>query len=169
MRRKYIFIAIMLGLFVAGAKYFDHSSKKNKGYCFAENRYLSNDEILHTAVGSLLSNLSLEYANLSEQEKAERIVYSDVETFLKKQPGCCGLSHNQGKSKLPQRPVKAWIKDRFIHTIIYQYKNDAKAKYRRVRFATSFCADDTYSLPYSDKDKWNTGSVIEKAPFIHNK
>lgn len=155
-------IGISISLLTTGYYFFAKTTKQRNGYCFSEKRYLTNAEILDTAIDRLLENLKAEYSQLNEEEKTRRTIYSSRDDFYQRQPHCCG--REETKLSRPPKPVRAWIKDKFIHNIYYQYKIDNDEKYRKVRIATSFCGDISYVVSPTDKDKWRIGEETNYKP-----
>ncbi|HFB54650.1 MAG TPA: hypothetical protein ENJ46_01895, partial [Hellea balneolensis] len=105
MKTRRIIWGIVLAGFVGVAGYgIDRRVKYVNGYCHAEKRYVSDNEVVDAAVGQLLKNLKEEYVGMTPEEQANTVVYTGLEDFYKAQPRCCGLSKNKGKSAKPPKP-----------------------------------------------------------------
>lgn len=142
MIKKIIFFAAIAGLLAGTRAWMDYRHKKDIGYCFVENRRLTDNEIVDAAVTELLKNLEKEYQSLSPDEQAKRVRYEGLDDFYSRQPRCCGFSGAFGKSIYPEKPGRVLVKDSFIKDISYQYRIDGDKKFKRARAIISYCADN---------------------------
>lgn len=69
--------AIVLAIGLSVIEYFNFT-----GYCYAEARYLSDDELIETVIAGFLKHVP---------DTAEIVQYSSVEDVLARNPDCCAV------------------------------------------------------------------------------
>ena len=160
---------------VGGLAWYDYHQKLKAGYCFAEKRLITDDELVDAAVSQLLENLEREYQSLPFEEQKKRILYQGLQDFYERQPKCCGASGKNGTSKYPPKPSRIWYKNHFGRNILYQYRMDGEKKYRSVLMWVGFCGDKAHvdnqwrrnNKAY--QDKWNIGSPTNISPHVKSR
>ena len=103
---KKIVLGIMfLGIIGAAFYGYDQHRKFNTGYCFAENRYLTDAEIYEPAIEELVRRLGKRYDSFSPKEQDEHIYYPDAKTFKQINSGCCSPQLNKISKRRPALAV----------------------------------------------------------------
>ena len=143
MAKKIILAIILLGFLTGIIALVDYRKKWKAGYCFAENRLLTDNELVDVGVETLLKNLDREYQSLSPEEQATRIRYESLKDFYKRQPRCCGFSGDSGASIYPRPPSRILVKNGFLKKISYQFRTEGKKKFRTATVYISFCGNSS--------------------------
>ena len=138
-KRRYFFIGLGIILGLSTVKFLDHSYKKRIGYCFAENRLITDDEVVDAGVTQLLKNLEREYQSLLPEEQTKRIRYRGLKDFYDRQPRCCGFSGDGGRSIYPQPPTRVLYKDGWTKPLRYQFRIDGDKRFRSATMFVPFC------------------------------
>ena len=138
------FSKVMLGIVLVGvigvtAYGVDRNRKSNSGFCFAEKRYLSDNEVVDAAVTQLLKKLEEEYLSMTSEQQANTIVYKGLRDFYETQPRCCGWSKDTGKSNRPNKPRKMPSGQSFYRDIIYRHDKLTVTPFRRARVFVEIC------------------------------
>lgn len=100
MKKILYVIALVMLLTLTGCgrseKAKEHRTKKLTGYCYAQERYLSDQELTNLAVGRLLENLQTRYETLSKTDKENTINYTSLEQFFQINSQCCPVISKPG-------------------------------------------------------------------------
>ena len=175
MTGKTILAVMLISVLGGGLAWYDHHQKRKAGYCFAENRMITDDELVDTAVTQLLKNIEKEYQSLTPEEQSKRIRYVGLKDFYERQPGCCGSSGDDGKSNYPPEPARIWYKDHFGRSILYQYSRDGQKKYRGVLMWVDFCGRKAHadaqwrSNGQTYQDRWGIGTPTSILPQVKSR
>ncbi len=82
-RLKLGLIFLVLGLVIVGGAYLVHIVHLSyTGYCFAQDKYLSDDEYIRGALSRIAWQLKVEDAK------------STPEDYVRSHPGCCSVDHH---------------------------------------------------------------------------
>jgi hypothetical protein len=66
-----------------------HNKKLRSGYCFAQERYLTDKEIIDAAVAGTIELFNKQQSTLAEEDRHPDLQFSSVEDFYEKNPYCC--------------------------------------------------------------------------------
>ena len=127
----------------------ENAQKRLTGYCYGQDRYLSNQELTDLAVGVLLENLQTRYETLSESEKANTIYYSSIEEFHQINSECCPIITKPGDLEFAKARIKKFkrhgtydiIGNSISSHIYYQLEKSGEKNYRTYRYSMRFCGD----------------------------
>ena len=139
MIKKIVTGVLLVGLIVGAWALYDYRQKWKSGYCFAENRMITDDELVDTGVTQLLKNLEREYQSLPREEQTKRIRYQGLKDFYERQPRCCGFSGDSGRSIYPRPPTRGLYKDGWIKPLRYQFRIDGEKRFRSANMLVPFC------------------------------
>ena len=78
------------------------ASMNYSGFCFAEGRYLSDEERIRLYLELSMRN-TYRYQERGSIKDYEYIKYSSVDEFLEKNPDCCGVNIKKGYDLAPPR------------------------------------------------------------------
>ena len=126
--------------------------KKVTGYCSAQNRYLSDQELTDIAVTRLLGNLEENYLTLSEAEKAKQVRYRSLSHFYEVNPKCCPVITKPGDWEYGKARIARFKRDAtysIIRNSIHghvRYQSQIQTStddliYREYGYAMRFCGE----------------------------
>ncbi len=102
-KRKIIWGVVLIGVIGASVYGFDRHVKYVNGYCYAENRYLNDNELIDRVVWRLLEEDKNTRKNFSAEELSKYISYANLADFYHANPYCCTSTI---KSKWNRRTFK---------------------------------------------------------------
>ena len=79
---------VLIGFIGVGIYGVDRHNKLVKGYCFAQKRYLSDQEIKDAGIATVIDVINKRYATLPPEKRGHypNLPYTNVETYYKLNP-----------------------------------------------------------------------------------
>ena len=145
MQKNAVLLLFILGLLVVLS--IDLFKKNEKGFCFAQWRYVSDDELVDVVAKTLINELDKHYKSLSDKEKNSVIRYDGLQDFYSLNPFCCDYirreNHDFSWLKEGDWPAVRWElggNKFYITSIAYLHSNNPNL-YKSTHAQIDVCGD----------------------------